>query len=233
MIKKHYKKFIKAIGNNKYFRSFLSILLVLIIKFIYKTGRFQHLGFENIKPFWQQNKPVIIAFWHSRIMLATFAWQNQKQPINALASLHRDGLILSNVLMKLGVKIINGSSFKNALKAALEIKQTLNRNESVAITPDGPRGPRMKLGMSVIYFAKKTGVPIIPLTVSANPCKIFNSWDRFMLVYPFAKGVFIYDEPFYVPKDCDDEAMEKLRTELEQRLINLQNRADEITKVKF
>ena len=53
-----------------------------------------------------------------------------------------------------------------------------------------------------------------------------------MFVFPFAKGTYIYSKPFFVPKDCDDETMENLRIKLENEMIDLQNKADEIMKLE-
>lgn len=229
MLKKIFKKLLKKITQSQFISYLICLLLTLIIKIIYKTCRFQYHNLEKVKPFWQENKPIIAACWHGRIMLAPFAWQGKKT-LNALVSPHRDGLIMSGVLKRLGIKIISGSSFKKPSQAALRIKKTLANQESVVIVPDGPRGPRMKLGISIIYFAKISGCPIIPLSFSAKPCKIMNSWDQFMLVYPFAEGVYLYGEPVYVSENCDPETMEILRSKLEEQMIIMQNKADNLIK---
>ena len=93
----------------------------------------------------------------------------------------------------------------------------------------------MRMSSSLIYFAKKTGFPIFPMTMSANKCFLANSWDRFMVVYPFAKGVYMFGEPLYVPQDADDTKLEELRIELEDRMNNLSQKADQhvgITPIK-
>ncbi|MGD9638187.1 MAG: lysophospholipid acyltransferase family protein [Alphaproteobacteria bacterium] len=231
MIKKHFKKLLKIVGNSSIARKGLCLILIVVVRFVHFTGRFKYIGTENIEPFWQEKKPVIMATWHSRIMLVTYFWRT-KNLINALVSPHRDGLILSSIFRNFGVKVINGSSFKNPARAAVALKKMLDQNESIAITPDGPRGPRMKLGSSLIYFAKISGAPVIPIIYSTNRCIILNSWDRFMLVLPFAKGVFFYGKPFFVPKDSDETTMENLRIKLEKELIDLQNKADEMMNLK-
>ena len=96
----------------------------------------------------------------------------------------------------------------------------------IALTPDGPRGPRYQVQIGVIELAKLTGRPIVPCTFSASKRKIFKTWDRFLLPYPFAKGVFIWGEPIHVDANGDQAHFEERRTLLERRLNELTERAD-------
>jgi hypothetical protein len=96
----------------------------------------------------------------------------------------------------------------------------------IAIVPDGPRGPRHQVQIGVIELAKLTGRAVIPLTFSASKRKIFNTWDQFLLPYPFSKGVFIWGEPIYVDQNGDRTYLEEKRILLENRLKELTERAD-------
>ncbi|MCK4728044.1 MAG: hypothetical protein KAT27_03895, partial [Desulfobacterales bacterium] len=86
------------------------------------------------------------------------------------------------------------------------------------VVPDGPRGPRFRVQPGVITLAQKTGYPIVPLSYSAERIKIFASWDRFMLPYPFTKGSVIYGTPISVPCKVDAETKEVYRAKLEAEL---------------
>ena len=94
------------------------------------------------------------------------------------------------------------------------------------MTPDGPRGPRMRVSEGIIALAILGDVPIIPLTYACRPRKMFSSWDRFTLPLPFCRGVFIWGEPIEVPKDADDTIKETERLRLECALQEITNRAD-------
>jgi len=96
----------------------------------------------------------------------------------------------------------------------------------VIVVPDGPRGSRHQVQIGIIQFAKLTGSPIVPLSFSASKRKIFKTWDRFLLPYPFSKGVFIWGEPVYVDVDSDLVHLEEKRLLLEQRLNQLTEMAD-------
>jgi lysophospholipid acyltransferase (LPLAT)-like uncharacterized protein len=57
--------------------------------------------------------------------------------------------------------------------------------------------------------------------------KLFNSWDRFLVPYPFGRGVFLWGSPIWVSRDADPNEMEAKRRELETALNQLTAEADE------
>ena len=94
------------------------------------------------------------------------------------------------------------------------------------MTPDGPRGPRMRISDGIVQAAKLAGVPIFPLTYSSSRRRVFGSWDRFVLPFPFSKGVFSWGDPIHVPRDMDDAGLEAKRLELETALTKLTQEKD-------
>jgi len=106
--------------------------------------------------------------------------------------------------------------------------KTLRAGGCVGITPDGPRGPRMRAQMGVISLAQISGVPIFPATYSVSRCKIINSWDRFIIALPFNRGIYLWDEPIFVPKNANAEVLETKRKLLENRLNILCEKADKM-----
>lgn len=96
----------------------------------------------------------------------------------------------------------------------------------IAITPDGPRGPRYRVQNGIIELARRTGMPIIPISFNASRKKVFRSWDRFLLPYPFSRGVFIFGKPLLVPQQMSESLFEQTRLLLEGRLREITDRAD-------
>ena len=64
-----------------------------------------------------------------------------------------------------GYTIIRGSTSRGGAVALREIVRTLRRGQPVALTPDGPRGPRQKMKPGPLIAARMAGVPIIPIAV--------------------------------------------------------------------
>ena len=82
----------------------------------------------------------------------------------------------------------------------------LRRGEVIAFTPDGPRGPSHQVQAGVVYFAQRSGKPIVPVGISASPRWLIDSWDHFLVPKPFARACWIYGEPLYIAPDEDMEA---------------------------
>ena len=110
--------------------------------------------------------------------------------------------------------------------AVIKMMRALRQGEFIGITPDGPRGPRMRASLGVIRMAQRTGVPIVPVSFAASRRRVLGSWDRFVLALPFAKGVIGIGDFIDVPLDADGEALERLRKRLEDDLNTLTGELD-------
>jgi lysophospholipid acyltransferase (LPLAT)-like uncharacterized protein len=152
------------------------------------------------------------------------AYQGKKPSF--LVSPHRDGLIVGRALKRFGFNPIFGSSSRGGASAIKEMVKAIQNGSDMGIVPDGPRGPRHRLQLGVIELARRTGNPILPLAFSASKKKIFKTWDRFLLPYPFSKGVFVWGEPIYVESDLDRNAFEEKRLFVEKRLNEITEEAD-------
>lgn len=187
------------------------------------------MQFEVINPnipgeFWEKEISAIGAFWHGRLLMMPLAYQGKK--LSFLVSPHRDGQMIGKALVRFGFNPILGSTYKKSYSAFKEMVKILKNGSDIAIVPDGPRGPRYHVQLGVIELAKLTRRPILPLTFSASKRKVFNTWDQFLLPYPFSKGVFIWGEPIYVDPEGDRAHLEEKRILLEKRLNELTQWAD-------
>ena len=112
------------------------------------------------------------------------------------------------------------------MQAFRQMVKCIQLGESVAITPDGPKGPKEKVKDGIIKLAQITNSPIIPLVWSTKKFKIINSWDNFVIPMPFSKGVYSFGKPIYIKKKINENelAMFKQKLELElKRLTRLVN----------
>jgi lysophospholipid acyltransferase (LPLAT)-like uncharacterized protein len=100
----------------------------------------------------------------------------------------------------------------------------------MGVTPDGPKGPRHVAKLGVIQLAKATGLPIVPLAFACSRKKLFASWDRYIVPYPFSRGLFLYGDPLWVLREADDAALEASRLELETVLNRLTDQAEQDLK---
>jgi lysophospholipid acyltransferase (LPLAT)-like uncharacterized protein len=83
----------------------------------------------------------------------------------------------------------------------------------------------------VVAVSRIGGLPIVPVAFSAFPAWRLRSWDRTLVPRPFSRGLFVYGSPIHVPRDADEAAQERLRSDLETQLNRLTDLADSETGV--
>ncbi len=223
---KQLKHFFKKISQTKFILNLISLILYTYTKLVYKTTKWQIINRKSIIDIWESGQAFILVGWHGRALMYS-AFRDYRFPLNALVSLHKDGQIIAGVLQRYGLGTIGGSSNKNAKAAALNIMNTLLDNTSVCIIPDGPRGPRMHMTESPIYFAHKTGIPIIGITCSVKKCKIIEkAWDKMMIPYPFNEGICRFSDPVYIPQEAKASDLKTYCKQIEDMLNQHSYEAD-------
>jgi lysophospholipid acyltransferase (LPLAT)-like uncharacterized protein len=171
--------------------------------------------------------PVIFCTWHNRLALAMAAngdFVREKWPcagLCAMISASRDGAFMASLVEPFGVVPIRGSSSRRGPQALLEATTWMEKNYSIAITPDGPRGPAYKVQEGIIHLAQLTGRPIIPMSNYTRRKITLRSWDRFQIPLPFARCVLRYGPPFWVPRDATAEARQQLCLDLEKAMMEI------------
>jgi lysophospholipid acyltransferase (LPLAT)-like uncharacterized protein len=158
----------------------------------------------------------IYIFWHEYILLPLAVRGHCN--LAMLLSQHRDAEILSRMAYHLGFEFIRGSSRRGGVAA---IRQLLRKGRRLhlAITPDGPRGPRRRLAPGAIYLASRLGLPLILMGFGYDRPWRTASWDRFALPRPYSRVRAVISPQVYVPCDLDREGVEQFREKTE-RLLN-------------
>ncbi len=210
------------------------------MELITRSTRWKSPNHELVAAAWAKGGGVIGAFWHSRFLMTVAGWPRRKgvQPPKILISMSPDGEFVSIGAQLLKVGVIRGSKAKGkkdkgGTSAFREMLRHLKGGGCMAITPDGPRGPRMRAGIGAIQLAKLSGAPIILFAWSTKRRIVFNSWDRFVMPLPFGEGYLLWGGPIIVPADASAEQMEELRARLERELIDLTQEADRLAGVEI
>lgn len=178
---------LKRIAKSAWFQGVLCRLAAQYIRLVHATGRWEVIGGDIPARYWDTGRPFIFAFWHGRLLLMAHAWR-RGLPIHMLTSQHRDGQLIGRTMGAFGVEMVIGSTTRGGATALRGMVRLLKAGQYVGITPDGPRGPRMRATPGVVQVAKLSGAPIIPAAYSAARCRRLGSWDRFMVPLPFSRG---------------------------------------------
>jgi lysophospholipid acyltransferase (LPLAT)-like uncharacterized protein len=140
--------------------------------------------------------------------------------VTVLTSPSKDGEILSQLVGAFGMGSVRGSSSRRGSRALLELVKLIRAGGDIAITPDGPRGPRYSLGPGVILLAQTTGASIVPAHASFSRCFRMKTWDGFIIPLPFSTISVTVAEEINIPKDLTEEEFEQARKNLEETLKN-------------
>ncbi|MBI3415109.1 MAG: lysophospholipid acyltransferase family protein [Verrucomicrobia bacterium] len=193
------------------------------------VGATQRFRFEDHSGLFEgaSHSPAIFCIWHNRLALSLIInrkfvkQRSHSRRLAALVSASKDGGFLARVLELFGAQPVRGSSSRRGAQALLELTTWAQRGYDLAITPDGPRGPRYVVQDGVIALAELTGLPIVPATCQFGWKWRLKSWDRFQVPLPFSRCEVKFAEPIRVPRDVSAEERESLRLLLEDRLKSL------------
>ena len=186
---------------------------------LFRTATFDVIGEENYAPLRDRGTPCFMVIWHGRLLPA--GYYHRGRGMVGLISRSEDGEYIARVLRRWGYDAVRGSSSRGGVPALREIVRLARSGRTIAITPDGPRGPRQKLKPGVLAAARATGLPMVPVAAGADRAWWFESWDRFLVPKPFARIRVAYGSPFEVPRDAGPEEIEAIGRRLEAELNRL------------
>ncbi|MCK4546664.1 MAG: lysophospholipid acyltransferase family protein [Candidatus Eisenbacteria sp.] len=173
----------------------------------------------------QRSENAIYAFWHSSLLISPFFYRNRG--IVGLISHSRDGELLTRAVELLGYVIVRGSTSRGSTQAFRRLVRRLREGRDVALTPDGPRGPREVAQVGTIELARLAGKKIVPFVFDCTRKKRLNSWDRLIVPMPFSKAVIVFGDPIEVDRRAGREEIEAKRKLLEDSLNEATLRAAE------
>jgi lysophospholipid acyltransferase (LPLAT)-like uncharacterized protein len=162
-------------------------LAYYLLRFIYTTCKKEFMFDENYK-----GQDIIPASWHGQLGFSHFVLIElnkkfgMKKPLMMISN-HSDGEIISKIFKLFGFDSIRGSSSKSAVKVLLEAINLVKKDKKIiALTPDGPRGPRHSVADGVAVIAKKAKIDILAVSFDCSNYWQFKSWDKFVLPKPFS-----------------------------------------------
>jgi lysophospholipid acyltransferase (LPLAT)-like uncharacterized protein len=170
-----------------------------LLKLSFYTTRWKVVGGDIPDSYHKNNIPFIVCLWHDRLMIAPCVWKWKKK-LHVLASGHRDGRLMAAIVKSFSMPAIFGSTGKNGTAAARKLIQLVRAGEYIAVIPDGPKGPRHKLAPGAIAISRLTKADILPFSFCVKRYYRFDSWDKFIWVWPFNRGAIVWGKPIPASK---------------------------------
>lgn len=200
--------------------------IIFIARLIFKTVKINYDNYDAAEKLIKENKNFTAAFWHGTMMAPWKIFSDKN--FSALVSKSKDGEMLTKLLKRWKYKVARGSSADGGGEALKKMIELAAAGMSVAITPDGPKGPPHVFKPGAVITAKKTGMPLVLIGVGYSRKWIFKSWDKFEFPKFFCRINLCFSDPIYINNDLSYEATSNKISECELELNKLQQKANSI-----
>lgn len=187
------------------------------------TWHFTEEGRTDLSVRQAQPEPRIYAYWHEFVLPSVGIYRDRK--IHPFASKSFDGELISRTMDRLGFgETARGSSSRGGAQGLLEMKGMLEKGGHVAITVDGPRGPRRVAQEGALKLAQVSGFAVVPFSLAPRPRLRLKSWDSMVLPLPFMGGVVKFGDEIRVARALKslEAPHQKLQRELDRITASLE-----------
>lgn len=179
-----------------------------LVRTLFATTRVERVHYERLESFRRRGEPVIFVFWHGHLL--PLVHYHRREGIVVLVSEHADGESIARILHKSGFETARGSSTRGGMRGLRALVRAARAGKDLALTPDGPRGPRHEVKPGALAAAQMTGLPLLPLAVRVSSAWTLGSWDRFLVPKPFSAIRIEYLPPRFVPRDASRSELDAL-----------------------
>jgi len=204
----------------------------IISSLLWLFSRTWRVCFVDAQDFFErwEHERILFTFWHNRVIAMPPAAHGRRVCI--MISQSRDGEIASRVLQRWNIRAVRGSASRGGTSGSLQLLRAFRNGDSIAVVPDGPRGPRYEVKPGVVHLARATGAPLYPVSCGVTRFLQIRSWDRLIIPLPFATLIYVVGEPISVARDVDDADLDAIRQRLESSLRELTVRADGLARTE-
>ncbi len=182
------------------------------------TCRYSSSNYKVAGNFIENNKNMIFAAWHGRLLLFPYYYRyiHGRKNLCIMASQSRDGEMIKRILGKFDIETVRGSTSRGGISAMKALIKATKSGKDTALTVDGSKGPVFKVQPGILLLAQTSGIPIIPLAYDASKKIVLNTWDKLIIPLPFSRIHIAFGDLIYVPKDAKD--FEPYRQKLQESM---------------
>jgi len=182
-------------------------------------------GEEHLDRLREDNLPGLAVYWHQmHIMVSNYLLRRlaRGDRVGFLISPSVSGEVPAAVARRWGAAVVRGSSSRTGAQALRDIHLALKRDRRlIALNPDGPKGPIHEFKAGAILLSRMATAPILPIAYAASKCTRWNSWDRFLVPWPFSRVAIVIGEPVQIPRGGGAEQLIEWQRRLEARMAEV------------
>jgi len=201
---------------------FLPYLAAAALRLIHRSCRFEIIGEENFRV--SEETKGIAAFWH--FCYPSILYFFRDQGYLTIISRSRDGEFAARMVKKLGYFPFRGSPGKGGAAALKGIISAFRDGPGGGFVVDGSQGPAQVAQKGLLLLAIYSGCPIFPVSISADRCWRFRTWDRTLLPKPFARVTVAFGPAMRLDRGCSAAQIEERRAQLERTLNEITLQAE-------
>lgn len=193
---------------------------------LFRTLRFQYrpLGPSCAPADIPAGERIIYCIWHENLLLPSIYFG--RPDIAVLISQHRDGQLLASLIRSIGMGMVCGSSTRGGADAVRRMVSDDAPFRHLAVTPDGPRGPRRVVQQGLVYVASRTGMKVACVGVGYRRPWRLGSWDRFAIPRPFTRARCLTGGLISVPAGLRAAQLEPYRLLIQAEMDRLTEAAE-------
>lgn len=197
------------------FSFFIKLLL-----FSYRLVKVEGIDLDK-KALEKSGGKAIYCSWHQRLVYHPYYISKLNRNLTVMVSQSRDGELATRLVSFFGLSAVRGSSTRGGMNALRDLtEKIINEGANGGMVVDGPLGPPRVAKMGAVILARDSRTPLMPVTWGTDSCWVLNSWDRFIIPKPFAKVVYCFSEPIWVPESAEGDELEKYKKLLGDALNN-------------
>ena len=151
----------------------IPFVATLLIWFVDLTMRRTIVNSEAYLKLAKNKTGFILAFWHGRLLMMPRICKEYGMTV--LVSKSRDGELIARTIRPFGISSVRGSSTRGWFGGIKELLKAVRKGRNLVITPDGPKGPARIAQTGIIQIARKTGLPIVPVSFSSEKKKLLRA----------------------------------------------------------
>ncbi len=205
-------------------RAIVRGLATPLLDLLMATLRFDVLRDPEYEALRRRSRPVVFVLWHGRLL--PLSYLHRGEGVMALISRSRDGDDVTALMRHWGFVAARGSSSHGGSEALRDVVRAARSGHSLAITPDGPRGPRERMKLGALTAAQLSGLPVVPVAAGARRAWWIEGWDRFLVPRPFARVRVAYGAPRMISAEADRPSLSRIAAQLEADLATLMQVVD-------
>lgn len=205
-LKKRWRRFEVRLQQNETLQNAVRGLISAYVGFTYRRIRWEWIGLESLEADIARGVPRVLCCWHEQLMFAPYLRNWSDHHLFIMASRHADAQLATANMEKMpGVTILHVATSGDNSGPIRDCVKLIRKGSSMGIAVDGPMGPPKVPKPGAVVIAGLAGVECSPVAYAVTRKFRLASWDRFIMPFPWGRGVIAVGDGFRPPRRMSED----------------------------